>query len=215
VIALVRYTAVGTFRTQRWIPPTLLYLVVVITVSVTGGSVLPGFATTATALFPVAAWLARVAITADDPVLREITAINAGSHARVRLGATLTAAAGSGALGLLAVIFTLASNHVAATGGTVAAGIAAHALVVISGTAVGSITSPPLIPQPGLALITVLLVTLTELTVPFSPPIRGLLQIFNASHLHLLTGLSAVAGMTIPPALALITVSAWVAGRRS
>jgi hypothetical protein len=80
VIALVRYTVAVMLHSQRYLPPVLLFVICIGTFGHDAGiePVIPIFAPMTAVAFVCAAWLAVVLVSAEDPVQRSITAVNAG-----------------------------------------------------------------------------------------------------------------------------------------
>ncbi|MER6043732.1 ABC transporter, partial [Streptomyces sp. NPDC001856] len=88
--ALLRYRAALLVRSQRWLPPFLLYAVFLGVGVQSGQPVLDSLGYAAAALLPVAAWLVRICVTDEPPAARTVVAAAAGP-ARAHLAAVLVA----------------------------------------------------------------------------------------------------------------------------
>ncbi|MEV5438895.1 ABC transporter [Streptomyces sp. NPDC052682] len=174
--ALLRYQAALLLRAQRWLPPVLLYAVF-LAVGVQGGQpVLDSLGWAAAALLPVAAWLVRICVTGEPPAARGCVAAAAGPG-RAHLACLLVALGGAALLGAAATLaVTLISDPVgtdhrtrvplAAAG---AAGLLTALVCALLGTAVGALTTWPLLRSPGRAVPALLLAALPALVGTGSP----------------------------------------------
>ncbi|MFD5715271.1 ABC transporter [Streptomyces pharetrae] len=174
--ALLRYQAALLLRSQRWLPPFILYAVF-LAVSVQGGQpVLDSLGYAAAALLPVAAWLARICAEGEPAAARACVAAAAGP-ARAHLACLLVAFAAAAALGVLAtLVVTLISDPAGAGGQTRVdrlpagtAGLLAALACASLGTAVGALTSRPVLRSTGRAVPALLLAALLALVLTGSP----------------------------------------------
>jgi hypothetical protein len=174
--ALLRYQAALLVRSQRWLPPFLLYAVF-LAVGVQGGQpVLDSLGYAAAALLPVAAWLVRICVTNEPPAARSCVAAAVGPG-RAHLAPLLVALAAAVALGTVAtVVVTLISDPASADHQTRlprlpagAAGLLATLACALLGTAVGALTSWPLLRTTGRAVPAMLLAALLSMVVTGSP----------------------------------------------
>ncbi|ARZ67176.1 ABC transporter [Streptomyces sp. HU2014] len=208
--ALLRYQAALLWRSHRWLPPLMLYGILMVIGVQHGEPVLDSFGYAAGVLLPVAAWLVRVCVTNEPPAARDCAAAAAGPG-RVHLAGILTA------LGASTVLAAAGTGVVAAIGDprsadhqvsvdlwpATAAGLAAAFACALLGTAVGALCNRPVlrstawaVPSTGFAAILVLfaggsparaavtgLVTGSRSgTVPFSPlPLAGALALTAAA----------------------------------
>jgi hypothetical protein len=174
--ALLSYQTALLVRSQRWLPPFILYAAF-LGIGVQGGQpVLDSLGYTAAALLPVAAWMVRICVTNEPPAARSCVAAAVGpgrAHLATLLVA-LTAAAVVGTVATLAV--TLISDPVSAAhqtrvprlpAGT--AGLLATLACALLGTAVGALTTWPLLRSTGRAVPTMLLAALLAVVVTGSP----------------------------------------------
>jgi hypothetical protein len=163
--ALLRYQAALLARSQRWLPPFILYAVFLAVGVQSGQPVLDSLGYAAAALLPVAAWLVRICVTNEPPAARScVSAASATSSAAAALGTVAT------------VVVTLISNPVSSDLQTRvprlpagAAGLLAALACALLGTAVGALTSWPLLRSTGRAVPTMLLAALLSVVVTGSP----------------------------------------------
>ncbi|MFD7711340.1 hypothetical protein ACFV6E_01705 [Streptomyces sp. NPDC059785] len=146
-MALFRYYAVLLLRSQRWLPPVLLY-VGLLAVSLDGQSELGSqLGWNAAALVPVLAWLTRSLLAAEPPAARACLAAATGTRRPHRAALAVPLAAGL-PLVLLAAAVTLLVCP-APTGAPTAVvlgdGLAAGLVCALTGSALGAAGSPPLV----------------------------------------------------------------------
>ncbi|WP_328354597.1 ABC transporter [Streptomyces sp. NBC_00445] len=220
--ALLCYQAALLVRSQRWLPPFILYAVF-LGVGVQGGQpVLDSLGYAAAALLPVAAWLVRICVGNEPPAARAPVAAAAGPG-RAHLACLLVALASAAALGTVAtLVVTLISDPVTsdhqsrvAPFPAGAAGLLAALACALLGTAVGALTSWPLLRSPGRAVPAMLLAALLSVVVTGSPAqaaVSGLVTGSQSGQVQLpLLPLGAAALLT---AVA-ITVACALTSRRS
>ncbi|MDI3419291.1 ABC transporter [Streptomyces luteolus] len=171
--ALVRYQSALLLRSQRWLPPVLLYAVLVAVGARAGDPVLDSLGYASAALLPVAAWLARICATQEPPAARQVTAAAAGP-ARAQLAALLTASGGAVALGVAGNALVVAMSDWRNTSHQVrvdplpmvVAALLAVLVCASVGTAVGTLCTWPLLRSPGWSVtLTALLALLAVVTV--------------------------------------------------
>ncbi|WP_432051858.1 ABC transporter [Streptomyces xiamenensis] len=109
LIALTRYQLALLLRSQRWLPPLLLYAILLVIGVWPGEPVLDGLGFAAAALLPVAVWLTWVCLT-GEPAAARACAVAAAGAVRVRLGAALAGLLASASLGAVACAVVLWSG---------------------------------------------------------------------------------------------------------
>ncbi|GAA4323172.1 hypothetical protein GCM10023086_48790 [Streptomyces venetus] len=174
--ALLRYHAALLLRSQRWLPPFLLYAAFLAISIQAGQPVLDSLGYAAAALLPVAAWLARICVTGEPEAARGCVAAAVGPG-RAHVACLLVALAGAAALGTVTTLLvTLLSDPVASDHRTrvplapaCGAGLLAALVCALLGTAVGALTSRPLLRSPGRAVLALLLAALLSLVATGSP----------------------------------------------
>ncbi|MEU0372743.1 ABC transporter [Streptomyces sp. NPDC006283] len=174
--ALFGYHTALLLRSQRWLPPFLLYGAVLAIGVQGGGPILDSLGYAAAPLVPVTAWLVRVCVTQEPSAARSITAAAAGprrAHLASLLAAVVCAAVpGASALAVVALISDPSSaDHQVAVARlpAAAAGLVAGAVCVLAGAAVGALCSRPLLHARGWSLAATALVALLALVTSGSP----------------------------------------------
>ncbi|MGC0412767.1 hypothetical protein RKD32_005687 [Streptomyces sp. SAI-195] len=174
--ALLRYQTSLLLRSQRWLPPVVLYAAA-LGIGVQGGQpVLDSLGWAAAVLLPVAAWLVRICVTSEPPAARGCVSAARGPG-RAHLAAVLAALAVAVVLGAVAtVVVTMISDPVGTGHGTrvpplpaAGAGLLAALVCALLGTAVGALTAWPVLRSPGRAVPALLLAALLALVAAGSP----------------------------------------------
>ncbi|MFE7384359.1 ABC transporter [Streptomyces zhihengii] len=206
--ALLVYQELLLLRSQRWLPPVLLYAAFLAVGVQAGGPVLDALGWAAAGLLPATAWLVRVCATQEPAAARHVTAAAAGP-ARAHLSALLAAAGTAAVLGCAATALVVAvsdlsgADHRAAVppGQAVAAGLAACAVSVLTGAAAGALCTRPLLHARGWSLVATALAVLSALVTTGSPAkaaVTGLVTGSRTGTAHLpllpLAAASALAG---------------------
>lgn len=174
--ALLRYQAALLVRSQRWLPPVILYAAFLGIGVQSGQPVLDSLGYTAAALLPVSAWLMRICVTNEPPAARSCTGSAVGPG-RAHLACVLVAFAASALLGTAAtVVVTLISAPTSTDHQTRvealpagAAGLLVALTCALLGTAVGALTNWPLLRSRGRAVPALLLGALLALVMAGSP----------------------------------------------
>lgn len=181
--ALLRYQAALLLRSQRWLAPFLLYAAFVGVGVQAGEPVLGALGYAAAGLVPVAAWAVRICLNQEPPAARTVIAAASG-RSRAHLAAVLTA---TGAVLLVGAVTVLALTALTDPKGArlpvaAASGLLAMGVCVLTGTAVGTLTTRPLVPSRGWSLTTLLLGSLLALVTPGSPAATAVSALVTAAH---------------------------------
>ncbi|GHE80519.1 hypothetical protein GCM10018785_55720 [Streptomyces longispororuber] len=220
--ALVRYRTALLLRSQRWLAPVILYAVF-LAVGVQGGQpVLDSLAYAAAALLPVTAWLVRICVTVEPAGARGCTAAAAGPR-RAHLAGLLTAFLAAGALGAAATVAVAVISDAASTdhqtavarGPAAVAGLLAMLVSALVGTAVGALTSRPVLRSTAHAVPALLLAALLALVTTGSPAKAALTDLTRGSRdgvVPLPVGAPAAA---LAVAVAAVAAACWVSARRA
>lgn len=209
LVPLVRYQAALLLRSNRWLPPLLLYAGVLAVGVSPGEPVLDSLGTTAAALLPAAAWLVRVCVTAEPAAARACTAAAAGP-ARAHLASLLTALAGAVAAGAAAtgVVVAVSGRRPGGSAGGVplaaaaGSGLLAVLTCALLGVALGALGSRPVLPGRARSLLVTVVAAVALLVGPVSPA--------NAAVRTLVTG--SRQGAVTYPVLPCAAAAALVAG---
>jgi hypothetical protein len=150
LIGLVRYFWSDLLRSQRFLLPVFLY--VLLLAPLFNGD--PGpppqlWVVTAVVLYPVSCWLAVTVANTEDPVQRHVTIAAAGGPGRVAAGVALTCLLADLVLVAIAVGWPMLSTDYAFPAHAVAAGVFANVGVAATGTAVGLLCARPVLHSAG------------------------------------------------------------------
>lgn len=175
MMALVRYQAGLLLRSHRWVGPLAVYTVAVWLIG-SGGSqrqlLGSGMSWSAGALLPVAAWLTRSVLTAEPPEARACVAA-AGGPRRAHLAALITALAAGAVLGLGGVAYQLATCRLpggaAKDAKTLVIGLAATAICLGVGSAIGAFFNPPVVRAVAIGLLSTTGAVIAALVTSVSP----------------------------------------------
>jgi len=197
---MTRYQLALLAHSQRWLPPSLAFGVVLgILYSDPGGGLLPLYAISAGAMTVVACWLTIGLVDAEDPVQRLITHVHA-RRTSVLIGgvaaAVLCCCLVLTALSL--VISVLRHGHV--TGEPLLLGVLAHLACAFAGIAVGLPCSRLVLSRIGytvIAALAVLSVVLRFQWIPLVNPMLRAMSEDSARPAPVLTGLIACAAVLV------------------
>ncbi|WP_330308012.1 MULTISPECIES: ABC transporter [unclassified Streptomyces] len=186
--ALLRYQTALLLRSQRWLPPFILYAAFLGIGVQSGQPVLDSLGYSAAAVLPVAAWLVRICATNEPPAARSCVGAAVGP-ARAHLACLSVALGVAVLIGAAATLVVTvisdptSTDHqkrvpVLAAGG---AGLLAALVCALLGTAVGALTTWPLLRSPGRAVPAMLLAALLALVVTGSPAHAALTDLITGS----------------------------------
>ncbi|MFD6989455.1 ABC transporter [Streptomyces sp. NPDC059943] len=211
--ALFRYHTAMLLRSQRWLPPVLLYAIFLAVGVRSGEPVLDSLGVAAAALLPVAAWLVRICVTQEPDAARAVTAAASGMP-RAHLAALLAAMACAGALGVVGTVVVTAisdprsSDHLVAVAPLPAgtAGLLAALVCLLTGATVGALFSRPLLRGRGWSLAAISLFALLALVTTGSPAKAAVTGLVTGSR----TGVIHTPGLSLAAAALVASVAAAV-----
>jgi hypothetical protein len=145
--ALLRYYSVLLLRSQRWLPPVLLYAGLV-AITLDGQSELGSqFGWNAAMLVPALAWLTRSLLATEPPAARACLAAAAGARRPQYAALAVPLAAGLLLVLLAAVGSVLVCRAPAGVpfGPVAATGLTTGVVCAVTGSALGAVCSPPVV----------------------------------------------------------------------
>ncbi|MEV0283006.1 hypothetical protein AB0H36_02690 [Kribbella sp. NPDC050820] len=199
--ALYRYLITSVLLSQRYLPPTLIFLAALaVGTSSDSGPLESSYAFCVLAMLVCSTWLTVAIVNHEDPTQHQITLVMIGDSLRVlaiTVAVVLTWCTPLLAIGLAYPIVT--GKHVV-TVGALAVGAAAQLSAAMIGSAIGLLCSRLVIPRIGIATLTAAAAILAVLLLRWISPIRPLMTLLSNEHspadnavpLTLLTALSAV-----------------------
>lgn len=212
--ALLGYQVALLLRSQRWLPPVLLYAVFLAVGVQWGQPLLDGLGYAAAALLPVTVWLVRICVNDEPPAARHCTAAAVGP-ARLHLATVLTALLSASALGTVGAFYVVAASDPHSSGGHVevpvlpavlAGGLAALACALF-GMTIGVLCNRPLLRSTGLAVPSSLLAALLVLVVAGSPANAAVAGLVTGSH----TGTVTEPWLPLAASVAAAALATWLA----
>jgi hypothetical protein len=158
VIALVRYALADGVRSQRILPPAVVFgSVLAVLYAIGPSAAVSSYGATSLVLFPVAAWCAAALLGSEDPVQWQVTAVHARGTRRAALAKILAAVVLVTALAAVAVLLPwlfgalkmpVPGGEGLAGGGLAALpylgiGLLAHLAAGLPGVGIAAVWSPP------------------------------------------------------------------------
>jgi hypothetical protein len=187
--ALLHYQAALLLRSQRALPPVILYAAFLAIGVQSGQPVLDSLAWVAAALLPIAAWLVRICVTNEPAEARSCVGAAAGPG-RAHLACVTVALAAAVALGVVATVFVTLISDATSTDHRIrvsavqagVAGLLAMLACALLGAAVGALTTRPLLRSRARAVPALLLGALLALVVTGSPARAAVSALVSGSH---------------------------------
>lgn len=208
--ALLRYHAALLLRSQRWLPPVLLYAATV-GISLDGQSQLGAqLGWNAAVLVPALAWLTRAQLAAEPPAARAPIAAAAGTHRPhfTALAVPLTAGVLLVALAAVVSVPFCRAPQGASSAAVLGAGLAAGVVCALTGSALGAAGSPPLVRSPAAGAVALVIGSVLLLVLSASPANAAVRDAFSSGR--------AAPGFPLLPLLAVLPLCAacwWVSAR--
>lgn len=172
LIGLVRYLGSDLLRSQRFLLPVFLYVLLLATLfSDDPGPPPQMWTVTAVVLYPVSCWLAVTVANTEDPVQRQVTIAAVGGPARVAFGVLLTCLLADLVLVAIAICWPMVSTKHDFPAHTVTNGILAHIAVTATGTAVGLLCARPVIHSVGWSVLAGSGALFLTASLPWLPPV--------------------------------------------
>ncbi|GAA1290215.1 hypothetical protein [Saccharothrix xinjiangensis] len=191
--ALAGHLLADVLRTQRWLPPLLLFAAVLgMLYASDAGPPLAAYAGTCVLVYPVSAWLAVVVAGAEDPVRRAVTVVAAGGWARVQVAASAVSAAGALGLALVAAVVPVLTQPRPYPLAVVAQGFGGLAVCALVGVGVGVLCGRPVVDRVGWSLLAVTALVVLLLLFGRTPPVGNVL--WSLSHGDGVPGALALSG---------------------
>ena len=198
--ALYRYLMASVLLSQRYLPPTLIFLAAMaVGTTSDNGPLQSSYAFCVLAMLVCTTWLTVSLVNHEDPTQHKITLVMIGSSLRVlaiTVAVVLTWCVPLLVVGIVYPIVT--GKHVFAAGDLVV-GAAAQLAAAMIGIAIGLLCSRLVIPRIGIAMLTAAGAILAVLLLRWISPIRPLMTLLSdgrtpggtAVPLTLLTALAA------------------------
>ncbi|MFI5754832.1 ABC transporter [Streptomyces sp. NPDC051569] len=212
--ALLRYQIALLLRSQRWLPPLLLYGVFLAVGVRSGQPILDSLGYAAAALLPVTAWFVRICVTQEPAAARAVTAAVAGTP-RAHLASLLAGVCCAAVLGTAGTLVVTVISDPRNADHTVdvplplagTAGLLTAAVCLLVGAAVGALSSRPLPFGRGWSIVAMVLLALLALVTSGSPAKYAVTGLVTGSR----TGAVHLPAVPLAAALLVAAVAAAVA----
>ncbi|MEU0509954.1 hypothetical protein [Amycolatopsis sp. NPDC006125] len=211
---MIRYQLALLGHSQRWLPPSLAYLVLLaVLYNDPTAPVPPEFAVSAGGLTVVACWLTIALVDAEDPVQRLITLVHARRLSTVLAGFVAAAALCCVVLTAVSLAWAALVHH-GLPAAVLTDGVVAHAACAAAGIALGLPCSRLLLPRIGYTVLAALALLGVVLLVRWVPVVNPMLRSLTGAGSHS----GAVALGLLGGALLLVVSAAatgWLVHRRA
>ncbi|MEZ0093442.1 ABC transporter [Streptacidiphilus sp. EB129] len=184
--ALIRYQLALLLRSQRWLPPLLMFAMLITAGAFGGQQYGDSLGWCAGMLVPGAGWLTRTVLTGEPAAARACLAAPVGPR-RAHLSALLAALVCGCVLALAggSAEWLLSSPPPHLPHPPLAAialhGSAAILVGLLVGTAVGALCAPPLLGRPAIGVLTLATASVLLLVAPVSPVNHAIRDVFTSS----------------------------------
>ena len=210
--ALYRYLVTSVLLSQRYLPPTLIFLAALaVGTTSDNGPLQSSYAFCVLAMLVCTTWLSVSIVNHEDPTQHQITLVMIGSSLRV-LAITVTVVL-TWCVPLLVVglVYPIVTGKHVVTAGDLLVGAAAQLGTAMIGIAIGLLCSRLVIPRIGIAMLTAAAAILVVLLIRWISPIRPLMTLLSDGR----TAGGAAVPITLLTALAAAMLAAAVFATRA
>jgi hypothetical protein len=200
VSAFYRYLLTSVLLSQRYLPPTLIFLAAMaVGTTADNGPLQSSYSFCVLAMLVCATWLTVSIVNHEDPTQRKITLVMIGSSLRVLAITVAVVLTWCVPLLVIGLAYPIVLGKHAFTIGDLLVGAAAQLGAAMIGIAIGLLCSRLVIPRVGIATLTAAAAILATLLIRWISPIRTLVTVLSNNHtpttaalpVTLLTALSA------------------------
>jgi hypothetical protein len=172
-----------------WVPPWLVYLLIVAIAYPPDTPALGSLSLGAIVLLPISAWLCLATLNSESDQQSASMAALAGGVVTYRMLVLVSALCAALALVPFSILYALLHNAGPLPVGDVVAAVLAHGVSAAVGTTIGALVGRPLI------------------AIPHLPPVRLMVELLKSAHLH--TGDVIVSGATTAATLVGAAIVCW------
>ncbi|RZT12034.1 hypothetical protein EV649_7690 [Kribbella sp. VKM Ac-2569] len=199
--ALYRYLLTSVLLSQRYLPPTLIFLAAMaVGTTSDNGPLQSSYSFCVLAMLVCTTWLTVSVVNHEDPTQRKITLVMIGSSLRVLTTTVAVVITWCVPLLVIGLVYPIVTGKHVVTAGDLAVGAAAQLGAAMIGIAIGLLCSRLVIPRIGVAMLTAAAAILAVLLLRWISPIRPIMTVLsdeksagaNAVPLTLLAALSAI-----------------------
>jgi hypothetical protein len=175
--ALIRYTLSNLFVSQRFVPPTFLFMVLLaVLTSNDPGPLVTVYAAAGGSLLAASVWITVAVANAEDPVGRWVLLANARRPSDVVVAIAVSALLYEAALIAIGLGYPLVTGHHTVTVSGLVIGAVAEFTCALVGTGVGLLCARPVIVRTGFSTLTAIALVLAVLLVKALPPVSPMLR---------------------------------------
>ncbi|WP_329476327.1 hypothetical protein OG555_32305 [Kribbella sp. NBC_01484] len=198
--ALYRYLMASVLLSQRYLPPTLIFLAAMaVGTTSDNGPLQSSYAFCVLAMLVCTTWLTVSLVNHEDPTQHKITLVMIGSSLRVLVITVTVVLTWCVPLLVVGIVYPIVTGKHVFTAGDLVVGSAAQLAAAMIGIAIGLLCSRLVIPRIGIAMLTAAAAILAVLLLRWISPIRPLMTLLSdgrtpggtAVPLTLLTALAA------------------------
>ena len=178
--ALYRYLMTSVLLSQRYLPPTLIFLAALaVGTTSDNGPLQSSYAFCVLAMLVCTTWLSVSIVNHEDPTQHQITLVMIGSSLRVLAITVTVVLTWCVPLLLVGLIYPIVTGKHVVTAGDLLVGAAAQLGTAMIGIAIGLLCSRLVIPRIGIAMLTAAAAILVVLLIRWISPIRPLMTLLS------------------------------------
>ncbi|NIK58837.1 hypothetical protein [Kribbella shirazensis] len=199
--ALYRYLLTSVLLSQRYLPPTLIFLAsMAVGTTSDNGPLQSSYSFCVLAMLVCTTWLTVAIVNHEDPTQHKITLVMIGSSLRVLAITVAVVITWCVPLLVIGLVYPIVTGKHVVTAADLGVGATAQLGAAMIGVAIGLLCSRLVIPRIGIAMLTAAAVILLVLLLRWSSPIRPIMTVLsndkpagaNAVPLTLLALVSAI-----------------------
>ena len=178
--ALYRYLMASVLLSQRYLPPTLIFLAAMaVGTTSDNGPLQSSYAFCVLAMLVCTTWLTVSIMNHEDPTQRKITLVMIGSSLRVLAITVTVVLTWCVPLLVVGIVYPIVTGKHVFTTGDLVVGVAAQLGAAMIGIAIGLLCSRLVIPRIGIAMLTAAAAVLAVLLLRWISPIRPLMTLLS------------------------------------
>jgi hypothetical protein len=181
VSALYRYLMASVLLSQRYLPPTLIFLgALAVGTTSDNGPLQSSYSFCVLAMLVCTTWLSVSIVNHEDPTQRKITLVMIGSSLRVLAITVTVVLTWCVPLLVAGLVYPIVTGKHVVTPGDLVVGAAAQLGAAMIGITIGLLCSRLVIPRIGVAMLTAAAAILLVLLINWISPIRRLMTLLSA-----------------------------------
>ncbi len=178
--ALYRYLMASVLLSQRYLPPTLIFLAAMaVGTTSDNGPLQSSYAFCVLAMLVCTTWLTVSLVNHEDPTQHKITLVMIGSSLRVLAITVTVVLTWCVPLLVVGIVYPIVTGKHIFTAGDLVVGAAAQLAAAMIGIAIGLLCSRLVIPRIGIAMLTAAAAILAVLLLRWISPIRPLMTLLS------------------------------------